>query len=338
MSKLRWGILGAARVNERLLPAIVDAHNAELVAIASRRAGAAQETLLKYAPHMAQQVQTLDAFEPLLERSDIDAIYIPLANHEHAEWAIKAMQAGKHVLIEKPMAIKLEDIQAIAHAAEKYQRQVMEGFMYRFHPQHQRVKEIVASGKIGDIRFAKASYSFMMRPARMYRLAHHTDMGGGAMWDIGPYAVHTLRHCFEQDPLSVVASAKYAESGADITTSGIIDFGDGRRGHFDTSFECSRQSEYTLIGTKGGLKCHTVWQLPGTNDVPVISWWSEDGSRGEEIYPASNHFVLEIEHFSDCVLNNKSPLLTLQDARINCATIEAVLQSAATGQRVDIHV
>ncbi|MFM8391072.1 MAG: Gfo/Idh/MocA family protein, partial [Methylophilaceae bacterium] len=96
MSKLRWGILGAARVNERLLPAIVDAHNAELVAIASRRAGAAQETLLKYAPHMAQQVQTLDALEPLLERSDIDAIYIPLANHEHAEWAIKAMQAGKH--------------------------------------------------------------------------------------------------------------------------------------------------------------------------------------------------------------------------------------------------
>jgi xylose dehydrogenase (NAD/NADP) len=338
MTKLRWGILGAARVNERLLPAIVDANNAELVAIASRRAGAARETLMKYAPQLADQVQTLDALEPLLNHPEIDAIYIPLSNHEHAEWALKAMQAGKHVLIEKPMAIQVQDIDAIAEAAQRYQRVVMEGFMYRFHPQHERVKQIVASGKIGDVRFAKASYSFMMRPARMYRLAQDTGMGGGAMWDIGPYAIHTLRHCFEQDPVSVMATAKYAESGADITTSGVIDFGDGRRGHFDTSFECSRQSEYTIIGTKGGVKCHTVWQLPGTNDVPVISWWSEDGQRGEETYPASNHFVLEIEHFSDCVLNKQTPQLSLRDARINCQTIAAVLQSAATGKQVKLDV
>jgi len=338
MTKLRWGILGAARVNERLLPAIVEANNAELVAIASRRAGAARDTVLKYAPQLVDQVQTLDALESLINHADIDAIYIPLSNHEHAEWALQAMQAGKHVLIEKPMAIQVQDIDAIAEAAQRYQRVVMEGFMYRFHPQHERVKQIVASGKIGDVRFAKASYSFMMRPARMYRLAQDTGMGGGAMWDIGPYAIHTLRHCFEQDPVSVIATAKYADSGADITTSGVIDFGDGRRGHFDTSFECSRQSEYTIIGTKGGVKCHTVWQLPGTNDVPVISWWCEDGQKGEEVYPASNHFVLEIEHFSQCVLNKQAPQLSLRDARINCQTIAAALQSAASGKQVTIDV
>jgi xylose dehydrogenase (NAD/NADP) len=337
MTKLRWGILGAARVNERLLPAIVEANNAELVAIASRRVGAAQETLAKYAPQQLGQVDCYDALEPLLQRADIDAIYIPLANHEHAHWAIQAIQAGKHVLIEKPMAIRVQDIDAIAQAAQQHQRCVMEGFMYRFHPQHQRVKQIVDSGKLGEIRFAKASYSFMMRPARMYRLANHTDLGGGAMWDIGPYAVHTLRHCFAQDPVAVMATAKYADSGADITTSGVIDFGDGRRGHFDTSFECSRQSEYTLIGTKGGLKCHTVWQLPGTNDVPVISWWCEDGSRAEEVYPASNHFVLEIEHFSAAVLQQQPPLLSLQDARMNCLTIQAIIESAVSGKQVAIH-
>jgi predicted dehydrogenase len=116
----------------------------------------------------------------------------------------------------------------------------------------------------------------------------------------------------------------------------VIDFGDGKRGHFDTSFECSRQSEYTLIGTKGGLKCHTVWQLPGTNDVPMISWWSEDGRKAEEIYPASNHFNLEIEHFSDCVLNDNSPLLSLDDAKKNCRAIVATLESAATGKTVKI--
>jgi xylose dehydrogenase (NAD/NADP) len=333
--KLRWGILGAARVNERLLPAIVEAANSQLVAIASRRPGAAAETLQKYAPS-ATGVVVHESLEALINDSNVQAIYIPLANEEHGEWAVRAITAGKHVLIEKPMAIKVEDIDAIEAAAIKHKVKVMEGFMYRFHPQHQRVKEIVNSGLIGEVRSAKASYSFMMRPARLYRLSRDPNHGGGAMWDVGPYAVHSLRHCFDEDPVSVTAMAKYAESGADITTSGIIDFGNGKRGHFDISFECSRQSEYTIIGTKGGVKCHTVWQLPGTNDVPVISWWTEDGRKAEEVYPAANHFNLEIEHFSDCVLNDKTPALSLSDARINCATVAALLESAASGRVVKL--
>ncbi len=335
MTKLRWGILGAARVNERLLPAIAQASNSELVAIASRRQGAAAETLAKYAPQL-QGVKTYDALEDLLGDANVQAVYIPLANHEHAEWAIKAINSGKHVLVEKPMAIKVSDIEAIEAAALKHGVKVMEGFMYRFHPQHQRVKEIVGSGLIGEVMFAKASYSFMMREARMYRLANDTNNGGGAMWDIGPYAIHTLRHCFDTAPISVMATTKYAKTGADISTSGVIDFGDGKRGHFDTSFECSRQSEYTIVGTKGSIKCHTVWQLPGSNDLPVVSWWTEDGRKGEGVYLASNHFDLEIEHFSDCVLNDKPTLLSFDDAKNNCATIIATLESAASGELVKI--
>jgi len=333
--KLRWGILGAARVNERLLPAIVEAGNSELVAIASRRPGAAAETLKKYAPNVSG-VATYDSMEELLADQNVQAIYIPMANHEHGEWVLKAIASGRHVLVEKPLAITVSDIEAIEAAAAQYKVKVMEGFMYRFHPQHQRIKEIVQSGAIGEVRSAKASYSFMMRPARMYRLANDTALGGGAMWDVGPYAIHSLRHCFDSDPVSVIATAKYADTGADISTSGILHFGDGKFGHFDVSFECSRQSEYTIIGTKGSVKCHTVWQLPGTNDVPVISWWSDDGRKFEETYPAANHFNLEIEHFSDCVLNNKAPLLTLQDAKTNCKTIAAVLESAANGRKIEI--
>lgn len=329
--KLRWGILGAARVNERLLPAIVEAPNSELAAIASRRPGAAAETLEKYAPqHTAAQCH--DNLEALLKDESIEAVYLPLANEEHAEWALKAIGYGKHVLIEKPMALTVKDIEAIKAASEKYGVKVMEGFMYRFHPQHRRVKELLDSGLIGEVRYARASYSFMMRPARMYRLSRNPANGGGAMWDIGPYAVHSLRMCFDRDPVAVSAMAKYAESGADIATSGIIDFGEGRRGHFDISFECSRQSEYTMIGTKGGIKCHTVWQLPG--DVPVISWWTEDGRRGEEQLLPANHFNLEIEHFSDCVLKNTVPALSLADARTNCKTIVALLDSAATEKTI----
>ena len=324
-SKLRWGILGAARVNERLLPAIVKASNSELVAIASRRPGAAAETLAKYAPQR-QGVRFYDALDDLLKDAAVQAIYLPMSNNEHAEWALKAIAHGKHVLIEKPMALSVGDIEAIEAAALEHDVTVMEGFMYRFHPQHERVLEIIRSGVIGDVCFVRASYSFMMRPARMYRIAQNTNLGGGAMWDIGPYAIHSLRLFFEQPPVAVTALAKFNEHGADIATSGILDFGDGKHGHFDISFECSRRSEYEVTGTKGSLKCHTIWQLPG--DVPVISWSTEEGRYWEEKLPASNHFKLEIEHFSDCVLNGRAPLLTLEDAKANCRVINQVLQSA----------
>jgi D-xylose 1-dehydrogenase (NADP+, D-xylono-1,5-lactone-forming) len=320
--KVRWGILGAARINERFMPAIVNAGNSELVAIASRRVNAAAETLAKYAPE-AHGVKIYDNYEALLKDDEIQAVHIPLANHEHAAWVLKAIEAGKHVLCEKPMALNVADIDAIANAAQRKNVKVMEGFMYRFHPQHARVMEIINSGVIGEVRSVRASYSFMMRPARMYRLAESVERGGGAMWDIGCYALHSLRMFFPNEPVSVTAMAKYIDSGADITTSGILDFGDGRFGHFDFSFERARRCEYEIIGTQGGIKCHIVWQLPG--DVPVISWWTESGEKHEEQLPAANHFNLEIAHFSDCVLSNKAPQLPLSDAKANCQAIVTAL-------------
>jgi predicted dehydrogenase len=328
-TRLRWGILGAARVNERLLPAIVEAPNSRLVAIASRRPGAAAETLAKYAPRQAG-VQTYDHLEALLEDPEVQAVYLPLANQEHAEWALRVIQHGKHLLCEKPMALTVADIEAIELAAHRYNVKVVEGFMYRYHPQHARIREIIQSGLIGAVRAVRATYSFTMRPARLYRLANDVAHGGGAMWDIGPYAIHSLRTWFDTDPVAVTAVAKYAESGADSVTSGVVDFGEGRFGHFDISFERARRSEYEIIGTQGGAKCHTVWQLPG--DIPVISWWTEDGRSCTEQLPVANHFNLQIEHFSDCVLNDKAPLLSLRDAKINCRTIVAALESAALGR------
>ena len=342
MSKLKWGILGAARVNERLLPAIIEASNAELVAIASRRVGAAKATLDKYAL-CHQNVTCYDDMDALINDKNVDAIYCPMANNEHVEWALKAINAGKHVLIEKPMALTVADIEAIETAAIRNNVKVMEGFMYRFHPQHARVKEIVESGLIGDVLSCKASYSFLMRPARMYRIASGVKDGGGAMWDIGPYAIHSLRWAFGMsgglEPKSVIAHAKLNEVGADIVTSGVLDFGNdaegrARFGHFDISFERSRKSEYEIIGTKGWVKCHAAWVFQ--NDVPVISWALEDGKYAEERFAPSNHFTLEIQHFSDCVLNNMAPYLSFADAKANCKVIEAVLESVSNGGLVSL--
>ena len=172
----------------------------------------------------------------------------------------------------------------------------------------------------------------------MYRINRSMADGGGALWDIGPYAIHTLRWGMGMasnqslEPINVIATAKLNDHGADIVTSGILDFGGdakdrARFGQFDISFERSRKSEYELIGDKGWLKCHTVWAFD--QDIPVISWGNDAGESGEEELSPANHFTLEIEHFSDCVLNNKTPLLSFDDARANCIALEmCVLQAS----------
>lgn len=337
--KLKWGILGAARVNQRLLPAIIAAPNAELVAIASRRAGAGKETLEKYAPG-TEGVTCYDDLESLIADDRIEAIYCPMANQEHAEWALKAINAGKHVLIEKPMTTSLADIDTIENAAKDNNVKVMEGFMYRFHPQHAKLHEMIDSGLIGDVLSARASFSFLMKPARMYRINRSMAEGGGAMWDIGPYAIHSLRWCFQNagvptNPVAVIAHAKLNEHGADMVTSGVLDFGPdakgrARFGHFDVSFERGRKAEYEVVGEKGWIRCENAWAY-GT-DVPVISWETDDGQSGRDELPMSDHFNLEIEHFSDCVLNEKAPLLTFDDAKGNCMAVEAVLESITVEQ------
>jgi xylose dehydrogenase (NAD/NADP) len=327
---LRWGILGAARVNERLRPAIVEAENAQLVAIASRRRGAAAEVLDKYAPN-EKGVQAFDDLDSVLNHPEIDAIYLPMANEEHKEWAIKAIKQGKHVLIEKPMALSVEDIDAIAAAAAQCNVTVMEGFMYCFHPQHDFVAELIASGAIGDVRTVRTCFSFPMKPARMYRLERDIDNGGGAMWDIGPYAIHTARKWFDGLPKSVMAMAKLLDSGADISLSGVLDYDDGRYAQFDMSFERARRSEYEIIGTLGGIKCDTVWQNP--DDAPVINWWTDAGEQHQVALPIANHFVEEIRHFSDCVLQGIQPALSIGDAKENCQVITAALRSVKSGRR-----
>lgn len=331
--QLRWGILGAARVNDKLMPAIVEAPNARLVAIASRRPGAAAETLQKHAPNETDAL-ALDDPDALLTRDDIDAIYLPMANEEHAEWALKAINHGKHVLIEKPMALTVADIDAIEAAAKANNVTVMEGFMYRFHTQHDFVKDLIDSGKIGEVRTVKTAFAFPMKPARLYRINRDIAHGGGAMWDIGPYAVHTARLWFDHEPLAATAMAKLNEHGADVSLSGIFDFGDGRYAQFEMSFEHARRSVYEIIGTLGGITCHTVWQPH--DEQPLISYWTDAGVEETVSLPVANHFDLEIEHFSDCVLNGRSPLLSMADARGNCAAINAALQSVSEGRTIKI--
>ena len=325
MKKIGWGILGAARVNERLMPAITQSDLGDLIAIGSRRSGASKECLLKNLPAYEDKVSCFDGFDQVINHEKVDAIYIPLANEEHTEVALRAMRAKKHVLIEKPMAIKSEEVKILTEEASKNNVKIMEGFMYAFHPQFDRIMNTIKSNILGDISYAHSMFSFPIKPARFYRIDRSMENGGGALWDIGPYAIHTIRQCFKENPQRVKAIAKLNEHGADIATSGLIDFGNSKRATFDISFECTRRSEFEAFGALGRVKCPTVWQPDDKQAKIIIN--TESSGLTEEVVPAANHFVLEINHFNKVISSDIVPKLSSEDAFWNAKTLEGIQQS-----------
>ena len=334
MKKVRWGILGAARVNERLLPAISNSPFGELVVIGSRRENAAAECLEKYQPNLKGKVKTFNSLDEVINHPDIDAIYIPLSNEEHFEPAIKSINNKKHLLIEKPMMLHAKEVELIKKAALQNKVKVMEGFMYVFHPQFNRVKEIISLGLLGDVQYVHSMFSFPIQPARFYRINRPIENGGGALWDIGPYAIHTIRQCFEHKPVSVVAKSHLNEHAADLTTSGLINFGLNRRAQFDISFECVRRSQFEVFGSKGKLMCHTVWQHE--NDEALLTLTTDADGLQEEHIQKANHFTLEIDHFNECILHQTEPKLSLDDALWNTKTLEAIQASIKTNSWISI--
>jgi|TARA_B100000795_G_scaffold252538_1_gene222162 xylose dehydrogenase (NAD/NADP) len=334
MTKLNWGILGAARVNERLIPAIIKSKQGKLVAIGSRRKNAAEECIKKYAPEYIQDIESHSGFDSILNNKEIDAIYIPLSNEEHTETALKAIRNKKHVLVEKPMAIKSKEVQLLIGEAKENNVKIMEGFMYVFHPQFDRIQNIIQSNILGEVNYAHSMFSFPIQPARHYRINRTIDNGGGALWDIGPYAIHTIRSCFKENPIRVYGQSKLNEHGADISTTGMIDFGLNKKATFDISFECIRRSEFEVYGPNGRLKCPLVWQ---PDNLPAkIIYSTEKSGLKEEVVPTANHFDLEIEHFNSAIIQDKKLKLAGTDAIWNSKTLEAIQRSILTNEWVTL--
>jgi xylose dehydrogenase (NAD/NADP) len=334
MKTINWGILGAARVNQRLLPAIENNSHSKLIMLASRRDEAAQECINQYSKYPSE-VKASQDFDEVIQHPNINAIYIPLANEEHTEVALKAIQHKKHVLIEKPMALTKQEVESITQAAKDNHVVAMEGFMYVFHPQFDFIQQMIASGKLGRIQYAHSMFSFPIQPARYYRINRSIKDGGGALWDIGPYAIHTLRQIMGGYIKQVNASAKMNTHQADMSASGILEFTEQRRATFDISFECVRRSEFEIFGDKGRLKCQTVWQHK--DDEAIISYELDGSTPVVEKITKGNHFDLEIDHFVDCILNNKeSDKLSMIDAIHQAATMEAVYQSIQNSQWVSV--
>ena len=334
MTKVNWGILGAARIVEKVLPIIANSINGELVAIGSRRKDAAESLINKVCPELINKVQAFIGFDSVINHPKINAIYIPLANEDHTPTALKAIRSKKHVLIEKPMAIKSSDVELLLSEAKKYDVKVMEGFMYAFHPQFERLLDIIKSNILGEINYAYSMFSFPIQPARHYRINRPIKLGGGALWDIGPYAIHALRQCFKETPMRVYAQSKLNKHGADLSTTGMIDFGQNKRATFDISFECTRRSEVEVFGPAGRAKIPTIWQPEDQKSKIVYA--TEKSGYHEEIIPMASHFEIEFKHFNESILKNTPPKLSSQDALWNVKTLEALQESIETKRWISL--
>lgn len=318
--KVRWGILSTANIGRRVIPAIHASGNGVVAAVCSRS--------LEQAQAFAEELDIPRAFgsyEELLADSQIDAIYIPLPNSMHAEWSIKCAEAGIPTLCEKPFASDAFEAQSIVDAFERPGVLLAEAFMYRFHPQHAKVKEIIADGGIGDLQFIISSFTFRISNGANIRLSK--PLAGGSLMDVGCYCVNLMRFMTGEEPAQVTASAIIGKTtGVDEALAGTLEFASGVIGHFECGLRAYRQHSYTLKGTAGMITVPTSFVPDKAADTLVQHWQGENYT--EHIIPPIDHYQLMVEDFADALINGRAPRFAPADAVNNMVVVDALLAQA----------
>lgn len=326
MVKVRYGILGTASIaRRRFMPALQKSATSEAVAVASRNYDRARQ----FAEELGIP-RAYGGYDELLADPEVEVVYIPLPNHLHAEWTMKAADAGKHVLCEKPMAVDAREAQQIADHCRDRGVLLMEGFMYRHNPRTRLIREMIECGEIGEVRSVIAEFSFMVDGPTNVRLI--PGKGAGSLMDVGCYCVNVSRFLFGEEPLEVIAH-QHLEPGikADMTTSAVLVFKDDRTALINCSFETDFRSAIKIAGTRGILSADKFFAPPTEGK---ISFTIERRGREAQIHQldAVDQFLMETDHFSECVRTGKQPLLDPHtDAVANARVIDAIRQSAAKG-------
>ncbi len=324
MNKVRWGVLSTADIGvSKVIPAMQRGNYIQVDAMASRN--------LERGKAVAAQLgipKAYGSYEELLADPDVDAIYIPLPNNLHVPWSIRALEAGKHVLCEKPIALTSTEAQQLADAARQYPHlKVMEAFMYRFHPQWQQARQIVNEGKIGQLRTIQSFFSYYLEDANNIR--NIAGVGGGGMLDIGCYNVSLSRFIFGSEPERVCGIVEYdPRFNTDRLDSGILDFGRGT-----STFTCSTQlvpyQRVNIFGTTGRVEIEIPFNAPP--DKPCKIWYQHGDEIEEILFDICDQYTLQGDAFSLAILNNTSVPTPIEDAVANMKVIEAVFSSAKSG-------
>jgi D-xylose 1-dehydrogenase (NADP+, D-xylono-1,5-lactone-forming) len=322
-----WGVISSANIARKaVIPAVAAASNARLVSLGTPNPDRVRENAEQHG------YRVLPSYEAVLEDPDVQVIYNPLPNGLHAEWSIRAMEAGKHVLCEKPITVFPHEVPAMIDASRRTGKWLMEAFMYRFHPQMALAKEVLDSGKLGSLRLIRASFTFNS-PPNPSNARYQRDQGPGALLDVGCYCVNAVRHFSDGAPLAATAWASWhEESGGDMTTTGLLEYG-SHSALFDCSFEAANRSRIELVGDEGTLEIPKPW-LPGPD--PAVLYLRRGGVVEELRTEGVDQYRLMVEHFSDCVANNQPPVRGPEDALENMRVLEAIRRSALEHRRVEL--
>jgi D-xylose 1-dehydrogenase (NADP+, D-xylono-1,5-lactone-forming) len=319
--QLRWGLLSTAKINGALFKPLSKSKRNTLFAVGSRSEESAQAYAAEHGIPRAH-----GSYEALLTDPEVDVIYNSLPNHLHAEWTIKALQAGKHVLCEKPFALTLEEVDAMTEAARKSGKVLAEAFMYRTHPQTLKVKEIVASGALGGILTVKGGFTFTFSRPGNYRL--DPAFGGGALWDVGCYPLSYARTMLGLEPEKVFGWQVKSESGIDEFFSAQLLFPGGVHAQFDCGFRGPFRAFIEIVGTDATLHIPAPFH-PGKKTRIFLS----RGGEPETIeIKGQNAYLGEVEDMADAILDGKPAHISLADSRANVAAILGLYQSAHTGR------
>ena len=330
MSKIRWGVLGVAGIAvKKVIPAMRQATHSEVTAIASRDLAKAQN-----AARDLGIAKAYGSYEALLADPDIDAIYNPLPNHLHVTWSIRAAEAGKHVLCEKPIGLNVADARKLIEARDRTRVKIGEAFMIVTHPQWARVIELVKSGTLGDLRAMHTTFSYNnTNPANIRNMA---DIGGGGLMDVGCYGIKASRMIFGAEPKRVVGLIDRDPAfKTDRLTSAMLDFGNGQ-----SVFTCSTQlvpyQVVQVFGTKGRIEMEIPFNaVPGEAMRIRMDDGSQLGGTSARVESSAvcDQYTLQADEFSLAILGERADVpVTLEDAARNMAVIDAIFRSVETAK------
>ena len=319
---VRWGILSTARIAQRIVEGVRFAPNAALVAVASRdeargRAYAAERGIPR----------VHGSYDALLADPEVDAIYNPLPNSLHVEWTVKALEAGKHVLCEKPLSRHVAEVDAAFDAAERAGRVLMEAFMWRFHRQTEELERLVRSGAVGELRYVRAAFGFDLPDPENVRWL--PDLEGGALMDVGCYCVSALRLVTGAEPERVSAEL-VDRGGVDARLAGVLRFPGDVLGTFDCGMDVHRRHEIEVVGNTGTLVVPSPFQAP----QPLILLTRGEAEPERIEAPAVDPYGRELEEVSAAILGGPAPRLGRADARAQARAIDALYRAAASGTAV----
>lgn len=325
MEKVRWGLLSTANINGELIPAIRASQRGELVAVASRDRDRAQAYAAEW-----EIPQAFGGYQAMLDSGAIDAVYISLPNHLHAIWSIRAVEAGVHVLCEKPLALSVDEVDRMMAASRATGCRLAEAFMYRHHPQTKIAGEWAHTGRLGEITMVRGAFNFAIEEREDIRLV--PEYGGGCLWDVGVYPLSFAQFILGGPPDRVTAEQWSGDSGVDETFAGQMHYPGGQLAQITSSFRTAYYIPAEIIGTKGRL-----FLTKAFNDLQTgrrMTFYPQEGEPEEVPVPEKELYLGEVEDMNAAILDGAPNYLTLEESRDHIRTAVALYAAAERGQVV----